>query len=76
MRNDNQDYKRTPAQLRNIAERKKGGSFGGRVPPPAIPPGTSWWTCPEAEFSTEHRAQLPRITAVRTTYRYAHDEGI
>ena len=77
MRNDNQQYKRTPAQLRNIALRKKGGAFGGRVPDPKPAPLLhSWWadTRTDAEFTEAHRQQLPRMTAIRLVYRFKDDE--
>jgi hypothetical protein len=37
-------------------------------------PAVSWWTCPESEWKAAHTAQLPRLTAVTTTYRFAHPE--
>ena len=73
--NPNQDYRRTPAQLKNIALRKKGGAFGGRVPlPKTVPPSESWWTCPESEFKDRHTAQVSRMTAITSTYRYTPDD--
>ena len=77
MRNDNQGYKRTPAQLKNIATRKQGGAFGQfRVQEKPAPPSYSWWaeTKNDAEFKTAHTAQLPRMTAIRVVYRFKDDE--
>jgi hypothetical protein len=68
-------YRRSEAQLRNIAARKKGGAFGGRIPlPKTVPPTDSWWTCPESEFKARHTAQMPRMTAITTTYRYSNED--
>lgn len=77
MKNDNQDYRRSPLQLANIAAQKKAGQFGGRfaghMATPA-PTTKTWWDVPPAEFKAAHTAQVPRMTAVTTTYRFAHPD--
>jgi hypothetical protein len=51
----------------------------GRVPKPTTaPPASSWWAkaLTRSEFMAVHAEQVPRMTAVTSTYRYAHDEGM
>lgn len=70
----NQDYKRSPAQLRNIAEQKKGGRFVR--PRITRGPSYSWWAVTtDAEFIVNRDVELPRmLCADQTTFVYK-DEG-
>jgi hypothetical protein len=38
------------------------------------PTTKTWWDVPPAEFKAAHTAQVPRMTAVTTTYRFAHPD--
>jgi hypothetical protein len=50
--------------------------MGGRfIPPkPIAPPTKTWWDVPPDKFKAAHTAQVPRMTAVTTTYRFAHPD--
>lgn len=70
----NQQYKRSPLQLANLAAQKRKGMGARFVPPRNPPPETSWWICSDEEFPILHAQQVPRMTAVTTTYRFAHPD--